>query len=177
MKLSLRLLSAAAFLPLASADYETVFTFKKDFFLRFCGLSVGMGPDDGEALLAGLNDQAAAFKAVWKAEIKKLQNNKCEVVGVSINCLLFIHCDVSLLLLTGFIFIAPFIYRTFPLPYFPIAIGSIPIDTTLTSFRLLASAMNMVVKSQAAASVTISASSTTWWISGLDAPKSYLWKS
>jgi len=87
MKLSLRLLSAAAFLPLASADYETVFTFKKDFFLRFCGLSVGMGPDDGEALLAGLNNQTDAFKEVWKEEIEKLQDKKCKVVGVSINCL------------------------------------------------------------------------------------------
>jgi len=90
--LSLRLLSAAAFVPLASADYETVFTFKKDFFLRFCGLTVGMGPDDGEALLAGLNDQTDAFKEVWKEEIEKLQDKKCKVVG-DVPTPIFSYCD------------------------------------------------------------------------------------
>ncbi len=95
MKLSLRLLPAVALVPLASADYDTVFTFKDDFYLKFCDLSVGMGPEDGEALLDGLDDKADAFKAVWEAEIKKLQDGECEVIGVSIYCLLAIQCGVS----------------------------------------------------------------------------------
>jgi hypothetical protein len=89
MKLSLHLLSAAAFAPLASAgSYETVFKFKDDFFLKFCGLTVGMGKADGEALIAGLNANVDAFKTTWTQAIKNIEG--CEVVGVSINRLLCI---------------------------------------------------------------------------------------
>ncbi len=98
MKLSLGLLHAAALVPLASADYETVFTFKDDFFLKFCDQSFGMGPADGVALLDGLDEKANVFKAVWEEEIKKLQDGDCEVVGVSISCSLVVNCDVSSLL-------------------------------------------------------------------------------
>ena len=88
MKLSLRLLSVAAFAPLASADYETVFTFKDDFYLKFSGLSVGLGPVDGQMILDGLDNQVAAFKTVWENKINELQDGDCKVIGVSINCLL-----------------------------------------------------------------------------------------
>jgi len=82
MKLRLQLLAAAAFAPFASArSYETVFTFKDDFYLKFCGLSVGMGKTEGEALIDGLNSNVEAFKTTWMNEIKKLQSNQCEVVG------------------------------------------------------------------------------------------------
>jgi len=81
MKLSLRLLSAAAFMPLASADYETIFTFKDTFYLKFIGLSVGLGPADGQAILDGLDAQVDAFKTVWENKINELQDGECRVVG------------------------------------------------------------------------------------------------
>jgi len=84
MKLSLRLFSAAAFAPLASADYETLFTFKDDFFYKICGLPVGMGPSDAAALIGGFDDKAEEFKIIWADKIKELQGGKCEVAGVSI---------------------------------------------------------------------------------------------
>ena len=99
MKLSFHLLSIVAIAPLVSAKYETVFTFKDDFFLKFCGLSVGMGPSDGETLIDGLDAQVGAFKQAWKEKIELLQDGACEVIGVSVMCMLLLHDEMPLPLL------------------------------------------------------------------------------
>lgn len=152
MKLNFHLLSAAAFAPLASAkEYETVFTFKKDFYLKFEGLSVGMSPHQGDALIAGLDDNVEAFKTTWTNKITDLG---CDLAGVSIIGCFLSHCDVSLHFLIGscsLLYI--YIYRTSPHPSFPIAIGSIQKDTTLPAFRWLVSVTKPMI-------LTFSASST-----------------
>lgn len=72
MKLSFQLLSAAAFTPMATADFRQTFTFKDDFFVRFCGINPGLGPDQAEDLLDGLNANVDAFSAAWRSKIEDL---------------------------------------------------------------------------------------------------------
>jgi len=73
MKLSFQLLSAAAFTPLASATYRQTFTFKDDFFVKFCGIDPGLGPDQADGLIDGLNANVEEFDAAWKSQIAKLE--------------------------------------------------------------------------------------------------------
>lgn len=72
MKLSFQLLSAAAFTPLASADFRQTFTFKDDFFVKFCGIDPGLGPDQSDGLLDGLNANVEEFQAAWRNKIDDL---------------------------------------------------------------------------------------------------------
>ena len=72
MKLSFQLLSAAAFTPLASADFRQTFTFKDDFFVKFCGIDPGLGPDQADALIDGLNANVEEFQAAWRSKIEDL---------------------------------------------------------------------------------------------------------
>ena len=72
MKLSFQLLSAAAFTPLASAAYRQTFTFKDDFFVEFCGIDPGLGPDQADGLIKGLNANVEEFQAAWDSQIRKL---------------------------------------------------------------------------------------------------------
>ena len=77
MKLSFQLLSAAAFAPLASAAYRQTFTFKDDFFVEFCGIDPGLGPDQADGLIEGLNANVNAFQTAWRSKIEDLG---CEAV-------------------------------------------------------------------------------------------------
>jgi hypothetical protein len=74
MKLSFQLLSAAAFTPLASAKgpYRQTFTFKDDFFVKFCGINPGLGPEQADGLIDGLNANVDAFNAAWRSKIEDL---------------------------------------------------------------------------------------------------------
>ena len=72
MKLSFQLLSAAAFTPLVSAAYRQTFTFKDDFFVEFCGIDDGLGPDQADGLIEGLNANVDAFQTAWRSKIEDL---------------------------------------------------------------------------------------------------------
>ena len=82
MKLSFRLLSAAALAPLASADYKMTYSYKDDFFLRFCDLDIGLGPAQAEALIKGLAENNEAFKRVWGEKIAEVQGGCTVVVSI-----------------------------------------------------------------------------------------------